>query len=188
MNILPAKISKNKNLLSTDKSLTAVEDNDNSRISDSERSLTISELPVQDRLYSAETNEENDFKNNENRNMLRRRIVSNGENRKEVEKEVEKEAEKNTSLPMEGWEIVFTGKLESLTRREAEIICNNLGGDVSNTLTKSIKILVSASDEIGLEGGRYMQIIFFLVFFTLILVVSNNVNYNFFFSFLFLSC
>ena len=74
---------------------------------------------------------------------------NSGDNKVEIEENQENTKIDEINLPMKGWKIVFTGRLEKFTRGEAEEICNSLGGDVTDSINKKVKILVCAGEESG---------------------------------------
>ena len=131
MNIISAKITKKTDLSVQSRPLAADMSLNNSIENDSV--LTSSTFDSTSGDFSVE----NRFDSDENASTVE--IEENQENTKIDE----------INLPMKGWKIVFTGRLEKLTRGEAEEICNSLGGDVTDSINKKVKILVCAGEESG---------------------------------------
>ena len=150
MNIISAKITKKTDLSVQSRPLAADMSLNNSIENDSV--LTSSTFDSNSGDFSVE----NEFDSDENaRNFVlkNRKTEKNLQKLKDNKVEIE-ENQENTkideiNLPMKGWKIVFTGRLEKFTRGEAEEICNSLGGDVTDSINKKVKILVCAGEESG---------------------------------------
>ena len=150
MDIIPAKIT-NKTDLSVQRRPLAVDtDIDNAINNDSVLISTSFDSPAED--FS--TVDKLDLDNIEKTLMLENGKTDKNQKTFVDEKAKTEKNQKNSeieeiNLPMKGWKIVFTGRLEKLTRGEAEVICNSLGGDVTDSINKKVKILVCAGEESG---------------------------------------
>lgn len=79
------------------------------------------------------------FESDENRKVIDK-LIKAGINTKEVQEEVKKEG------PLKGLTFVFTGTLKDFTRSEASKIVEELGGMVSDTVSKKVDYLVVGED------------------------------------------
>ena len=136
MDIISAKITKKTDLSVQSRPLAADMSLNNSIENDSV--LTSSTFDSTSGDFSVE----NEFDSDENARNFE-------DNKVEIEENQENIKIDEIDLPMKGWKIVFTGRLEKFTRGEAEEICNSLGGDVTDSINKKVKILVCAGDESG---------------------------------------
>jgi len=78
------------------------------------------------------------FRQEENRNIIRRL--------KEAGVRLEEAAAKPEELPLSGTEFVITGRLETLTRQEAEARIKELGGTAKDNVTKKTTYVVVGAD------------------------------------------
>ena len=136
MDIISAKITKKTDLSVQSRPLAADISLNNSIENDSV--LTSSTFDSTSGDFSVE----NRFDSDENARNFE-------DNDVEIEENQENTKIDEINLPMKGWKIVFTGRLEKFTRGEAEEICNSLGGDVTDSINKKVKILVCAGEESG---------------------------------------
>ena len=136
MDIISAKITKKTDSSVQSRPLAADMSLNNSIENDSV--LTSSTFDSTSGDFSVE----NEFDSDENARNFE-------DNKVGIEENQENTKIDEINLPMKGWKIVFTGRLEKLTRGEAEEICNSLGGDVTDSINKKVKILVCAGEESG---------------------------------------
>lgn len=79
------------------------------------------------------------FKEDKNRKLIEK-LKNAGVNLKEKEEELEKEG------PLKGKKIIFTGSLETMSRKEVEELVKNSGGEVASTISKNIDYVVVGKD------------------------------------------
>ena len=150
MDIISAKIMKKTDLSVQRTPLAAYTDIDNAINDELLLTSTSFHSPAED--FS--TVDGLDLNEIQNTQMLENGKTEKNQKTFEDEKARTEKNQKNSEIeedhfPMKGWKIVFTGRLEKLTRGEAEVICNSLGGDVTDSINKKVKILVCAGEESG---------------------------------------
>jgi len=79
------------------------------------------------------------FKEDKNRKLIEK-LKNAGVNLKEKEEELEKEG------PLKGKKFIFTGSLETMSRKDAEDLVKNSGGEVASTVSKNIDYVVVGKD------------------------------------------
>jgi len=79
------------------------------------------------------------FKEDKNIKLIEK-LKNAGVNLKEKEEELEKEG------PLKGKNFIFTGSLETMSRKEAEELVKNSGGEVASTISKNIDYVVVGKD------------------------------------------
>jgi len=79
------------------------------------------------------------FKEDKNRKLIEK-LKNAGVNLKEKEEELEKEG------VLKGKKFIFTGSLETMSRKDAEELVKNSGGEVASTVSKNIDYVVVGKD------------------------------------------